>query len=893
MSGRLLKKVLKEHEESKLQNHHDEEEEEEDEDEEQLGGSRGRSSINPFDLLNDGDEDPESEKEAEIDDDEKKKKDEEADTVQPPSSKNKSKKKKKKKTKESRSNVVVKPEITLDETLEALSLGANSKQEEEVQETKPASSRPVLEIDPKYLNLENELRRMYGSKVVRSLESSSQSGGGGGGSSRQGRGGRRGVHHITKTVLITPMENWARWDRSFSMEFLETKDGYNYFRYTHSSSYEQAQRAFQAAQNLHDLNGVASVLINHPYHIDSLITMADYFKFAGDHQMSADAIGKCLYGLERAWHPMFTPFNGTSRLKYSHDANKPFFTALFAHMRNMDRRGCHRSALEVCKLLLSLDTDNPVGALFCVDYFALRAEEYAWLEEFSEEYQSENSLWLFPNFSYSLAIARVYLEKTEEASLDSSKSSSLDLMMQALKLHPTVLKKLVDKVPLKDQAWGKMLKHYYFRSDQSKNPSLDHLISIYVERNYLIWRLTDVQKLLKSAAELVIKQLDEKESDAEDFLSVKEEAFPAKHNEYSHLSIHDFSDSVPTLPPDNLQNFVADPRMGGGEQVAAGGGGGGHHQQQQAPPVRDVANRNPLAVFLESMLPWLIHGRFCVVMDRIASVTFSCPAFSTPRVCRIKPFGLNINTDHRKRFSCRVNTTAAKVVDSELDLEYKKHDLLRAVQETQRGLTATSDQRSVIEEALVTVEGFNGGEAIDLMKLDGTWRLQYTSTPDVVVLFEAASRFPFFQVVGQIFQKFECRDRSDGGIVRNVVQWSVPSLLEEQEGATLVVTAKFDKVSSRNIYLQFEEISVRNININEQVQALLAPAILPRSFLNLQILQFIRTFNAQIPVTATSPGRRSVGGLYYLSYLDNNMLLGRSVGGGGVFVFTKSQPLEL
>ncbi|KAG5395521.1 hypothetical protein IGI04_017335 [Brassica rapa subsp. trilocularis] len=243
-------------------------------------------------------------------------------------------------------------------------------------------------------------------------------------------------------------------------------------------------------------------------------------------------------------------------------------------------------------------------------------------------------------------------------------------------------------------------------------------------------------------------------------------------------------------------------------------------------------------------------------MDRIASAAIFCPAFSTPRVCKIKPFGLNFNTDHRKRFSCRVAVASGNTT------------------------------------AKVTVEGFNGGEAIDLMKLDGTWRLQYTSAPDVVVLFEAASRFPFFQV-GQIFQKFECRDRSDGGIIRNVVQWSVPSLLEEQEGATLVVTAKFDKVSSRNIYLQFEEISVRNININEQVQSLLAPAILPRSFLNLQILQFIRTFNAQIPVTATSPGRRSVGGLYYLSYLDNNMLLGRSVGGGGVFVFTKSQPLEL
>ncbi|XP_024010728.1 probable plastid-lipid-associated protein 10, chloroplastic isoform X4 [Eutrema salsugineum] len=245
-------------------------------------------------------------------------------------------------------------------------------------------------------------------------------------------------------------------------------------------------------------------------------------------------------------------------------------------------------------------------------------------------------------------------------------------------------------------------------------------------------------------------------------------------------------------------------------------------------------------------------------MDRIASANFSCPAIPMPRVCRIKPFGLSIVTDHRKRFSCRVavasGDTKATVVDSELDLEHKKHNLLRAVQETQRGLTATSDQRSVIEEALVTVEGFNGGEAIDLVKLDGTWRLQYTSAPDVVVLFEAASRFPFFQV-GQIFQKFECRDRSDGGIIRNVVQWSVPSLLEEQEGATLVVTAKFDKVSSRNVYLQFEEISVRNININEQLQALIAPAILPRSFLSLQILQFIRTFKAQVPVTSTSPGR--------------------------------------
>lgn len=188
----------------------------------------------------------------------------------------------------------------------------------------------------------------------------------------------------------------------------------------------------------------------------------------------------------------------------------------------------------------------------------------------------------------------------------------------------------------------------------------------------------------------------------------------------------------------------------------------------------------------------------------------------------------------------------------------------------------------------ISVEAYGAGAAIDLAKLDGTWRLNYTSASDVVVLFEAAARLPFLQV-GQIFQKFECRDRVDGGIVRNVVRWSIPALLEEQEGATLVVSAKFSVLSKRHIYLQFEEIAVENIKISEELQALIAPAILPRSFLSLQILQFLRTVRAHVPVR--SPERGSPGGLYYLSYLDRDMLLGRAVGGGGVFVFTRSQPI--
>ncbi|XP_040369359.1 probable plastid-lipid-associated protein 10, chloroplastic isoform X2 [Rosa chinensis] len=259
------------------------------------------------------------------------------------------------------------------------------------------------------------------------------------------------------------------------------------------------------------------------------------------------------------------------------------------------------------------------------------------------------------------------------------------------------------------------------------------------------------------------------------------------------------------------------------------------------------------------------------------------PSNVTRGVDKIKPFSSMFATRKvpaRKLFPCLAAVATQTPQTVEFDVESKKYELLRAVQDTKRGLVTTDDQRSSIEEALVTVEGYNKGAPLDLVKLDGTWRLQYTSAPDVLILLEAAERISFFQV-GQIFQKFECKDQSNGGIIRNVVKWSVPPLLEEEDGATLLVSAKFSVVSVRNIYLQFEEL-----------QALIAPALLPRSFLSLQILQFLRTFKAQIPVSDPGTGRQSVGGLYYLSYLDANMLLGRAVGGGGVFVFTKAQPLE-
>lgn len=79
---------------------------------------------------------------------------------------------------------------------------------------------------------------------------------------------------------------------------------------------------------------------------------------------------------------------------------------------------------------------------------------------------------------------------------------------------------------------------------------------------------------------------------------------------YSHLSTHDFSDSMLTTTRQFI-DFVADPRMGG-DQVA-------DWLQEAVSPslsttLRDVANQNPSAVFLESMLPWVNLGDKDVVL---------------------------------------------------------------------------------------------------------------------------------------------------------------------------------------------------------------------------------------------------------------------------------------
>lgn len=183
-----------------------------------------------------------------------------------------------------------------------------------------------------------------------------------------------------------------------------------YCRYTFSSSYQELQRRYEECTASHDPNTIVMMVNRHPYHIDSLLTLAEMYRHMGESQVSAELLEKALYALECAWHPSFNITSGRCRLDFAWDPNKPLFVALFKHMQHLDRRGCHRTAFEVCKVLFSLNLDDPMGSLFCIDYFAIRAEQYQWLKRFVRDYGNDRSWSLLPSFSLSLALAQFHIE---------------------------------------------------------------------------------------------------------------------------------------------------------------------------------------------------------------------------------------------------------------------------------------------------------------------------------------------------------------------------------------------------------------------------------------------------------------------------------------------------
>lgn len=72
---------------------------------------------------------------------------------------------------------------------------------------------------------------------------------------------------------------------------------------------------------------------------------------------------------------------------------RSLFIAVFKHLTFVGARACYRTAMEFCKLLLSLDPENdPLGVILAIDFYALRAQKYDWLIRVALEWEASRNL---------------------------------------------------------------------------------------------------------------------------------------------------------------------------------------------------------------------------------------------------------------------------------------------------------------------------------------------------------------------------------------------------------------------------------------------------------------------------------------------------------------------
>ncbi|CAL5228630.1 g11796 [Coccomyxa viridis] len=569
-------------------------------------------------------------------------------------------------------------EEDLDKLLSDLNIHLDQRQPEQQQQQQQQQQAPLepplFTVNKNALKGEEEMRRMFGRDVVRMRHQEDEAADLGRIGNRQVRRAvaRRGLQRRTPLKmgkLITPRVTWPSFDAGLSMEtFGTTPEGVQLFRYVHSTAYRGIQALFEQCQASMDPNSIAQLLAHHPYHIDALLAMFELYRATGQHEQADELLQRCLYALEMALHPFFQWGEPNCRIPFEEESNRPLFAALFKHMQGLSRKGLHATAFEVAKVLMLLDPDDPMGAIFCIDYFALRSQNYRWLQrfgsgdagagvQFGTVAEGAFTATTLPNLAMSVPLAelRLHHQRRERADAAGSRAKatggsssgaaaapeqdtgdeerlSLDALAQAVLLHPFAVQQLMARLQDKgvgtDQEWHNLLQKPLFTTAASEtSASLAHISEIFVERHYLVWKAADAQQWLKAAC----RQATEgpMASTAADFACAREQAFPpAEENAFRHLRTSDFSDSVAALPPEELQAAVMGGARGGqgGEveqhvalqdgrweevlnqlpqEVAAQLQNTGHVRLEQ----EQLQEMGPLRALLQSLLPWVNAGQ--------------------------------------------------------------------------------------------------------------------------------------------------------------------------------------------------------------------------------------------------------------------------------------------
>ena len=192
---------------------------------------------------------------------------------------------------------------------------------------------PLMCVDTRRLKAEDELRSIFGAKVIHAVETEEGNRGG------VGLGGQRGLAHIgrnprgrrpanqappklasaTRSTLVQPKDSWPPLRAKsvgLAMECVGVEGHLKTFRFVRDAAGADADAAYQRAVASHDPNNLHALLQYWPWHVDALLALSDVYHYAGEGSKSAELLERALYAMEGAWHPWFAGCvaDGTARM---------------------------------------------------------------------------------------------------------------------------------------------------------------------------------------------------------------------------------------------------------------------------------------------------------------------------------------------------------------------------------------------------------------------------------------------------------------------------------------------------------------------------------------------------------------------------------------------------
>ncbi|XP_063394324.1 uncharacterized protein LOC134679353 [Cydia fagiglandana] len=417
---------------------------------------------------------------------------------QPETSKKKNKRKKKKQKKAKEAVKDEDGEDEIDKSLKEINalMGAPPS-------AAPAASQPlpaqllipdVLLVQQKHLNVANEMKKMFGAEPAEE---------------RNKRGNRQAQLRIQKKTIIVPSVEYTADFKKFglSMSMTRNEDGCAHFTFDHSKEYRHMHQRLLHLASVGRRQGWPQAAIEEAQrhmHVEAMLESADMLFQIEEYTAANTLVERAIAYMQFVAHPSFQLADARTRLLYTYMENRTFHVAVLKYIHLLTNRACHRTALELAKMLLNLDPSDPLAVLLVIDTLALRAREHQWLIDAVDHWAKERDAGFLFSIQYSYAMAHFHV-----ATKNKEDTSKADELLQAAMLRfPAVVLRLLECASVPPGARLQACALFTCIAETKITKNLKELILLYAKLTWSKWREPAVFDWLQRNANELAEKYD-------------------------------------------------------------------------------------------------------------------------------------------------------------------------------------------------------------------------------------------------------------------------------------------------------------------------------------------------------------------------------------------------